>query len=113
MEKKRKSLYWLFKIMSIVVSCAFPLWAICEKYPLWNTVYGTCEDANKDHKCEYGCDKADGLFCDKNYFNPDLLLQLPEKYKGLQVRLCGWSQYFNKLSVDEQNMLIRQAQTAS
>ena len=30
---------------------------------------------------EYGCDKADGLFCDKNYFNPDMLLHLPEKYK--------------------------------
>ncbi len=29
---------------------------------------------------EYGCDKADGLFCDKNYFNPDMLLKLPEKY---------------------------------
>lgn len=36
----------------------------------------------------------------------------PEKYKGLQVRLCGWSQYFNKLSKDEQDMLIRQAETA-
>ncbi len=32
---------------------------------------------------EYGCDKADGLFCDKNYFNPHMLLHLPEKYKGL------------------------------
>ena len=32
---------------------------------------------------EYGCDGADGLFCDKNYFNPDMLLHLPEKYKGL------------------------------
>ena len=32
----------------------------------------------------------------------------PEAYKGLQVRLCGWSQYFNKLSRDEQEMLIRQ-----
>ena len=32
---------------------------------------------------EYGCDKADGLFCDKNYFNPDMLLRLPEKYEGL------------------------------
>ncbi len=31
---------------------------------------------------EYGCDKADGLFCDKNYFNPDMLLRLPEKYNG-------------------------------
>ncbi len=33
---------------------------------------------------EYGCDKADGLFCDKNYFNPDMLLHLPEKYENLQ-----------------------------
>ncbi len=32
---------------------------------------------------EYGCDKADGLFCDKNYFNPQMLLHLPEKYEGL------------------------------
>ena len=32
---------------------------------------------------EYGCDKADGLFCDKNYFNPHMLLALPEKYQGL------------------------------
>ncbi|MBR2953903.1 MAG: hypothetical protein IKC45_05900 [Clostridia bacterium] len=33
---------------------------------------------------EYGCDKADGLFCDKNYFNPDMLLHLPEKYENLK-----------------------------
>ena len=33
---------------------------------------------------EYGCDKADGLFCDKNYFNPHMLLRLPEKYDGLK-----------------------------
>ncbi len=33
---------------------------------------------------EYGCDKADGLFCDKNYFNPDMLLRLPERYDGLE-----------------------------
>lgn len=32
---------------------------------------------------EYGCDGADGLFCDKNYFNPDMLLPLPEKYNNL------------------------------
>ncbi|MBQ7638403.1 MAG: hypothetical protein IJS90_05860 [Clostridia bacterium] len=32
---------------------------------------------------EYGCDGADGLFCDKNYFNPDMLLRLPEKYDGI------------------------------
>ena len=29
---------------------------------------------------EYGCDGADGLFCDKNYFNPDMLLPLPSEY---------------------------------
>lgn len=34
---------------------------------------------------EYGCDKADGIFCDKNYFNPDMLLHLPEKYENLKV----------------------------
>ncbi|MBE6719836.1 MAG: hypothetical protein E7571_04150 [Ruminococcaceae bacterium] len=32
---------------------------------------------------EYGCDKADGLFCDKDYFNPDMLLHLPKRYEGL------------------------------
>ncbi len=32
---------------------------------------------------EYGCDQADGLFCDKNYFNPDMLLHLPEQYEKL------------------------------
>ena len=29
---------------------------------------------------EYGCDGADGIFCDKGYYNPDMLLHLPEKY---------------------------------
>ena len=33
---------------------------------------------------EYGCDGADGLFCDKNYFNPDMLLHLPKKYENLK-----------------------------
>ena len=31
---------------------------------------------------EYGCDQADGIFCDKGYFHPDMLLKLPEKYSG-------------------------------
>lgn len=31
---------------------------------------------------EYGCDGADGIFCNKGYFNPDMLLHLPEKYEG-------------------------------
>lgn len=32
---------------------------------------------------EYGCDGADGIFCDKGYFNPDMLLHLPEKYESM------------------------------
>ena len=27
---------------------------------------------------EYGCDQADGLFCDRMYVNPDMLLEIPE-----------------------------------
>jgi uncharacterized membrane protein len=39
-EKKRKAYYFLFKVLSILISCAFPLYAICEKFPLWKTTYG-------------------------------------------------------------------------
>lgn len=31
---------------------------------------------------EYGCDGADGLFADKDYFNPDMLLHLPAEYEN-------------------------------
>ncbi|MBE6974500.1 MAG: hypothetical protein E7436_03315 [Ruminococcaceae bacterium] len=34
---------------------------------------------------EYGCDGADGLFCDKNYFHPHMLLPLPPQYADLKV----------------------------
>lgn len=37
MSKKRKLLYWLVKLASVLVSCAFPLWAIYTKFPLWGT----------------------------------------------------------------------------
>ena len=33
---------------------------------------------------EYGCDGADGLFSDKNYFNPDMLLHLPAEYEHMK-----------------------------
>ncbi|MBQ7058211.1 MAG: hypothetical protein IJM83_02750 [Firmicutes bacterium] len=33
---------------------------------------------------EYGCDGADGLFSEKNYFHPDMLLHLPEQYEGMK-----------------------------
>lgn len=39
-EKKRKSLYWAFRIASILISCAFPIWGICEKFPVWTENHG-------------------------------------------------------------------------
>ena len=40
-EKKRKILYWFFKILSVLISCALPIWAILEKFPLWVENHGT------------------------------------------------------------------------
>lgn len=40
-DKKRNKLYWLFKNGGVVISCLFPIWAICEKFPIWKTVHGT------------------------------------------------------------------------
>ena len=38
---KSKALYWLFKVLSVAVSCTFPIWAICERFPLWEQTYGS------------------------------------------------------------------------
>lgn len=40
-ERKRKALFWLFKCAGIIISCALPIWAICEKFPLWAEDHGT------------------------------------------------------------------------
>lgn len=40
-EKNRKTFYWLFKCLSVFISCALPIWAIYEKFPMWQTHYGT------------------------------------------------------------------------
>lgn len=40
-EKKRKAYYSLFKSLSVIISCAFPLWAIYEKFPMWTANHGT------------------------------------------------------------------------
>lgn len=34
-QRKRKTLYWVFKIMSVLISCAFPILAIYERFPLF------------------------------------------------------------------------------
>lgn len=44
-EKKRKTLYWGLKALSIIVSCALPIWAICEKYPIWTQTHGASRSA--------------------------------------------------------------------
>lgn len=40
-DKKRNKIYWLFKNGSVLISLLFPVWAICEKFPIWKTVHGT------------------------------------------------------------------------
>ena len=40
-EKQRKIKYWVFKILSIVISCGLPIFAIMEHFPLWTVSYGT------------------------------------------------------------------------
>jgi cadmium resistance protein CadD (predicted permease) len=39
-EKKRKTFYWLFKALSVLIACALPVWAIMERFPVWKTMYG-------------------------------------------------------------------------
>lgn len=40
-DKKQSKIYWLFKNGSIFISCLLPIWAICEKFPVWKTFHGT------------------------------------------------------------------------
>ena len=57
--------------------------------------------------------KKGGLAMHGNVFNADDLKKAqnePEKYKNLQVRVCGWNAYFVDLSPAEQDAFIRQAE---
>ena len=47
---------------------------------------------------------------DKSTSNLKKAQQDPEKYKNLQVRVCGWNAYFVNLSKPEQDAFIRQAE---
>lgn len=40
-DKKRKLLYILFKVGAILVSCLFPMWAVCERFPIWTMTHGS------------------------------------------------------------------------
>ena len=40
-EKKRKVTYWVLKVLSVLISCGLPIYAVCEHFPLWTVSYGT------------------------------------------------------------------------
>lgn len=40
MKEKHNKTYWLLKLAGVLISCALPIWAICEKFPLWKEVHG-------------------------------------------------------------------------
>ena len=57
--------------------------------------------------------KKGGFALQGNVFGAKVLKQAqanPEKYKNLQVRVCGWNAYFVNLSKEEQNAFIEQAE---
>lgn len=59
--------------------------------------------------------KKGGFAIHGNVFNPDDLIAAqnnPEKYKNLQVRVCGWNAYFVNLSKEEQDAFIKQAKNS-
>ena len=59
--------------------------------------------------------KKGGFAMHGNVFNSDDLRAAqkdPEKYKNLQVRVCGWNAYFVNLTKTEQDEFIKQADNA-
>lgn len=40
-DSKRKRLYWFFKVLGVLISCAFPIAAILEKFPIWTEKHGS------------------------------------------------------------------------
>lgn len=44
-KRERKYLFWIFKILSVLVSCAFPIYAILEKFPVWVKASGISRSA--------------------------------------------------------------------
>ena len=54
-----------------------------------------------------------GFAMQGNVFNAETLKEAqisPEKYSTLQVRVCGWNEYFVKLSREMQDKFIRQCE---
>lgn len=56
-----------------------------------------------------------GITIQFNVLNPEILRQAqqnPEKFKNLQIRLCGWNVYFVDLSEEEQNEFMKMSEHA-
>ena len=41
LNRRRKLFYWIFKLSSVLIACALPIWAVCERYPVWTEIHGT------------------------------------------------------------------------
>lgn len=57
-----------------------------------------------------------GFALQGNIFNAEMLKQAqkdPEKYSTLQVRVCGWNEYFVKLTKEMQDKFIKQCEVDS
>ena len=57
--------------------------------------------------------KGGGMSMQFNVFDAEMLKdarQNPEKYKNLQVRVCGWNVLWNNLSAKEQDAYIQRAE---
>ena len=39
-DKKRNKVYWILKVVGVLISCLFPIWTICEKFPIWTSGHG-------------------------------------------------------------------------
>jgi uncharacterized membrane protein len=39
-EKQRTIKYWVFKVLSIIVSCGLPIYAVWEHFPIWTVTHG-------------------------------------------------------------------------
>lgn len=60
--------------------------------------------------------KHNGIAIQFNVFDADTLVDAqahPEKYQGLQVRVCGWNVYFADMRREEQDLFIRRARNIS
>lgn len=39
-EKSRKTKYWIFKLLSVLIACGLPIFAVCEHFPIWTVSHG-------------------------------------------------------------------------